>query len=176
MDKLEFEDGELVERAYIEIDGEKYYVTPSKYTGKTPFSSFVLNELQKRIEDEIESLKTKLEESTKIGREILFNEPNNELSVITLDKSIYDYRYLYIRGESSTYEVTVPIYSNSQTSFRDTNGWAGNSNQGTVHIQGTISNSGKTLTISNFKSIIHNSSSDHSTSYDHNVCIVYGVR
>ena len=36
MEILEFEDGQLAEQGYVEIDGVKHYVTPAKYTGKTP--------------------------------------------------------------------------------------------------------------------------------------------
>jgi len=46
---VDFEDGQLVERAYIEIDGVKQYVTPAMYSGRTPLSAFVLNKMQKDL-------------------------------------------------------------------------------------------------------------------------------
>ena len=49
MEILEFEDGQLEEQAYVEIEGVKHYVTPAKYTGKTPLSSFALNNMQKKL-------------------------------------------------------------------------------------------------------------------------------
>lgn len=49
MEIIEFEDGQREEQAYIEIDGVKHYVTPAKYTGKTPLSALVLNKMQKNF-------------------------------------------------------------------------------------------------------------------------------
>ena len=46
---VDFEDGQLVERAYIEIAGVKQYVTPAMYSGKTPLSAFVMNKMQKDL-------------------------------------------------------------------------------------------------------------------------------
>lgn len=46
---IDFEDGQLVERAYVEIDGVKYYATAAKYAGRTPLSAFVLNKMQKDL-------------------------------------------------------------------------------------------------------------------------------
>lgn len=46
---INFEDGQLIENAYIEIDGVKQYVIPAKYSGRTPLSAFVMNKMQKDL-------------------------------------------------------------------------------------------------------------------------------
>ncbi len=50
MEKINFEDGQLVSDGYVEIDGEQHTVTEAEYTGTTPLSAFNLNKLQDNIE------------------------------------------------------------------------------------------------------------------------------
>lgn len=68
MEILEFEDGQLEEQAYVEIDGVKYNVTPAKYTGKTPLSSFNLNKMQKRLITN--KYRLEIKQDTDLGAEI----------------------------------------------------------------------------------------------------------
>lgn len=49
-----FENGELVEGAYVEIEGVKYPVHMPKYTGNTPVSAENLNKAQSDLEEKIE--------------------------------------------------------------------------------------------------------------------------
>lgn len=44
-----WEDGELIEQSYVEINGQKHYVVPAKYKGSTPMTSSNLNKMQKYI-------------------------------------------------------------------------------------------------------------------------------
>lgn len=53
-----WEDGKLIEPAYIEIDGQRHYVTPAKYEGSTPISSSNLNKMQKYIKGDIKDIGT----------------------------------------------------------------------------------------------------------------------
>lgn len=53
MNKIEFENGKLIEDAYVEIDGVKHYIVPPKFEGKTPLSAEALNQMQKNTEKEI---------------------------------------------------------------------------------------------------------------------------
>ena len=54
MEKINFENGQLLEGAYVTINGVKHDIVKAKYTGKTPISAFVLNALQENIEQAIE--------------------------------------------------------------------------------------------------------------------------
>ena len=46
MEKINFQDGQLVEVGYVEIDGVRYPIVEAKYDGATPLSSFILNKMQ----------------------------------------------------------------------------------------------------------------------------------
>jgi len=62
MNKIEFENGKLIEDAYVEIDGVKHYIVPPKIEGKTPLSAEALNQIQGNIIEEITTEKEKTEE------------------------------------------------------------------------------------------------------------------
>lgn len=56
MEKINFQDGQLVEPGYVEIDGVKHQITEAEYEGNTPLSSFVLNKMQDNIETELTNI------------------------------------------------------------------------------------------------------------------------
>lgn len=56
MEKINFEDGELVKKGYVEIDGKQYSVEEAEYKGTTPLSAFVMNKLQDNVENEIKNI------------------------------------------------------------------------------------------------------------------------
>ncbi len=68
MEILEFEDGQIEEQAYVEIDGVKHYVTPAKYTGKTPLSAVALNNMQKKLI--LNKYKLEIKQDTSLGATI----------------------------------------------------------------------------------------------------------
>ena len=53
-----WEDGILIEPAYIEIDGQKHYVTPAKYRGNTPISAANLKKMQTDMIGDIKTIGT----------------------------------------------------------------------------------------------------------------------
>ena len=55
MNTFVWEDGTLVERPYVEIDGVKYYVQDGDVSGGTPASASNLNEMQSIINNNIET-------------------------------------------------------------------------------------------------------------------------
>ena len=80
MEKINFEDGQLVNAGYVEIDGKKYNITEAEYTGKTPLSAFNLNKLQDNIEqhyytktltDNLTNTELELPASYKVGTNCL---------------------------------------------------------------------------------------------------------
>ena len=54
MEKIQFENGQLITGAYVTIDGIDYPVQMPIYTGSTPLSAETLNQLQDNIEEAIE--------------------------------------------------------------------------------------------------------------------------
>ena len=65
---LEFEDGQLVSKGYIEIEGKKHEITEAVYSGDTPLSAFNLNKAQKNLLTSTCSLK--ISNDTTAGQEI----------------------------------------------------------------------------------------------------------
>ena len=54
MEKVNFEEGQLIKPATVTIDGTEHQVTPTQRAGATPLSAHVLNLLQDNIEEEID--------------------------------------------------------------------------------------------------------------------------
>lgn len=102
MDNLPFEwvQGELIEQAYIEIDGVKHYVTPARYDHGTSLSAYHLNR------SEYETIK-------RLNGEILWTNPNpNDPFLpqeITLSSGDYDVLEWFYRSD---------VYGNRTTSSR----------------------------------------------------------
>lgn len=58
MQKINFEDGQLVKKGYVEIDGTQYSTEEAEYDGATPLSAYVLNKMQANIEEAINNVQT----------------------------------------------------------------------------------------------------------------------
>ena len=55
MIKIPFEDGQKTQEAYVTINEQNYLVTPAVWQGNTPLSALNLNNMQKNIEDSVET-------------------------------------------------------------------------------------------------------------------------
>ena len=55
MNKIPFEDGQKTQEAYVNINGQTYNVTPAVWQGNTPLSALNLNNMQKNIEESVET-------------------------------------------------------------------------------------------------------------------------
>ena len=58
MEKINWENGELIKGAFVTIDNTEYPVTPDEIDGTTPLDADTLNLMQDNIEDAIDELKT----------------------------------------------------------------------------------------------------------------------
>ncbi|MCI8470347.1 MAG: hypothetical protein HFJ35_02480 [Clostridia bacterium] len=85
MEKINFEDGQLEESAYVTINGVKHNVVKAKYTGSTPLSAFVLNKMQENIEKAIEE-KSSLPEGGTIGQ-VLAKASNEDNDVEWIEQT-----------------------------------------------------------------------------------------
>ena len=56
MKRIEFEDAQIIEDAYVEIDGVKHYVIPAQTSGGTDLNGTTFNGMQDNIEEEFGSL------------------------------------------------------------------------------------------------------------------------
>lgn len=64
MDKINFQNGILVAKAKVTINGTVYEVEPEEYEGETPLSAEILNEMQDNIENAINNVDEKFNYST----------------------------------------------------------------------------------------------------------------
>ena len=55
MNKIPFEDGQKTQEAYVTVNEQNYLVTPAVWQGDTPLSALNLNNMQKNIEDSVET-------------------------------------------------------------------------------------------------------------------------
>lgn len=53
---MQFEDGELIESGYVEIEGKKHPIHMPKYRGKTPLTSENLNKMQADLKSNIKDI------------------------------------------------------------------------------------------------------------------------
>lgn len=112
-----------------------------------------------------------------IVRKELFNNSENISKTIQLTDSIYNYRYLYIEGDSILFYIIVPVYSKTQTNLVGTGGWSGTTgNVGTTQIKATVDATGKNITIESFFSIVHITNSSHQESIERFCKKVIGIK
>lgn len=101
METFEWEDGTVVERPYVEIDGVKHYVQDGTISGGTPATANNLNEMQTILGDNFQLKGEILWENTNIDAEFASQ-------AITLSSSDYDvleifyYDFLGIKNMQST--------------------------------------------------------------------------
>ncbi len=89
MEKINFQDGQLVKAGYVEIDGTKHFITEAEYDGATPLSSFILNKLQSNIE-------TAIGEVSSFDPVIVTELPSNDIQEKTM--------YLVLSNDEGTIE------------------------------------------------------------------------
>ena len=100
METFEWEDGTVVERPYVIIDGVKHYVQDGTYSGGTPVSSDNLNEMQNILGSNFE-LKGKIIWTNQNPTSAFLNQ------TITLDESLdnYDCYEIIYKHSSENYRV-----------------------------------------------------------------------
>lgn len=91
-----FEDGELENEGYVEINGVKYPVHMPTYKGKTPLSSENLNKMQRDLKEEVE------EDIIKLKRTVLFEGDSKETE-ITLNEDSTNYELVAVLFRTNDY-------------------------------------------------------------------------
>ena len=92
MDKINFQNGILVAKAKVTINGTVYEVEPEEYEGETPLSAETLNEMQNNVEKAINEVDEKMQ------RTVLYKNINGKQasSGITLSESVDNYDFIEI--------------------------------------------------------------------------------
>ena len=111
MQIVEFENGNKIQEAYVEIDGKQYIVTPAQYDGKTPLSSYNVNRLQKNLLTKIYTLTITENKSSgaqitlpayyKVGQDVLDVYLDSERLALSTDTAGSDGHYLEVGTKDS---------------------------------------------------------------------------
>lgn len=111
MQIVEFENGNKIQEAYVEIDGKQYVITPAQYEGNTPLSAYNVNRLQKNLLTKIYMLaitenKSAGEEITltcsyKVGQDVLDVYLNGERLGLSSDTTGTDGHYQEVGEKDS---------------------------------------------------------------------------
>jgi len=119
MEKIEFEEGQLVKPATVTIDGIEYEVKDAEYTGETPLSPFVLNKMQDNIEESAVVVSA-TEPAT--GEKVWFN-PHNSKNELDISKAVFKIAISVangMTGESEYYsscEEYIEVKPNTSYTF-----------------------------------------------------------
>ena len=120
MDKINFQNGILVAKAKVTINGTVYEVEPEEYEGETPLSAEILNEMQNNVEKAINEVDEKMQ------RTVLYKNINGKQasSGITLSESVdnYDFIEIYCHEDKQklsaiaviTQKITKPYFYNKK--------------------------------------------------------------
>lgn len=94
MNKINFQNGTLVSKAKVTIDGTVYEVEPAEYEGTTPLNAENLNQIQTNAENAINGIDTNLR--TLIQGTVLYENSEGTKENVTLNDSASDYSYIEI--------------------------------------------------------------------------------
>lgn len=94
LDRVGWQDGTLISKAKVEIDGTIYDVEPEQYSGQTPLSSANLKKMEDNTEKAINEVNTNLND--KINGTVLYNNSSGTSANITFTNNITTYKRLMI--------------------------------------------------------------------------------
>ena len=111
MQIVEFENGNKIQEAYVEIDGKQYEVIPAQYDGKTPLSAYNVNRLQKNLitkiytltitENKVSGAEITLPCSYMVGQDVLDVYLGSERLILSTDATGTDGHYLEVGTKDS---------------------------------------------------------------------------
>lgn len=92
LERIGWQNGTLISKAKVEINGVIYEVEPEEYSGSTPLSAENLTQMEDNIEDAIN------EGASKMERTILYNNPEGSSTDITLSENSEGYKRFIIEA------------------------------------------------------------------------------
>ena len=103
MNKINFQNGTLVSKAKVTVDGTVYEVEPAEYEGTTPLNAENLNQIQTNAENAINAV------DTKMSGTVLYDNSSGSLDTITMSESSANYDKLKIKFKSERTGVEKEI-------------------------------------------------------------------
>lgn len=94
LDRIGWQDGTLVSKAKVEVNGIIYDVEPEQYSGQTPLSSANLKKMEENTEKAINEVDTEL--NNKINGTVLYENETGTAENITFANNLNVYKRLKI--------------------------------------------------------------------------------
>lgn len=114
MNKINFQNGTLVSKAKVTVNGTVYEVEPAEYEGTTPLSAEVLNQMQDNIETDINEKKQDTDNKlTKLKGTVLYESTTGSKNDITLNESAENYESLEIEYKYQNTYNTAKVFNPS---------------------------------------------------------------
>lgn len=111
MDRIGWENGTLVSKAKVTINGNIYEVEPEQYEGTTPLSAENMKQMEDNCEGAIQGLQTLLKPVT------LYESVSGASGEVTLTDSVSNYDYIEIvYADTLNHFSTERIYDTTQKS------------------------------------------------------------
>lgn len=124
MNKINFQNGTLVSKAKVTINGTVYEVEPAEYEGTTPLNAENLNQIQTNVENAIPPVVDNLTSTSatdalsanqgkvlneKMTGTILYSDSTGTKGDVTLSESVSNYNYLKIFYKSGVRSSSIEI-------------------------------------------------------------------
>lgn len=117
LDRIGWQDGTLVSKGKVEVNGTIYEVEPEQYSGQTPLSSALLKKMEDNTEKAINELKEE-EDGT-----VLFEKEVGSTGDIALNDNLSNYKYIKVfwkvGDNNKSEEVLVTLDKNINLSLID---------------------------------------------------------
>lgn len=91
LDRIGWQNGTLVSKAKVEINGQIYEVDPEEYSGITPLSAENLRQMETNTENAINEVNSIVRKET-----VLYNNNSGTPGVVTLSENANNFDYLII--------------------------------------------------------------------------------
>jgi hypothetical protein len=127
MRKIGWQNGTLIEKAKVTIDGTVYEVEPEEYDGQTPLSAENFIQMENNVEDAIDEMGDGLREL--IQGTILYEDSTGTTGDVTLSDNVGNYNFIKIFyksgirstsieiGDYTNKDIALPIIVTSGTTF-----------------------------------------------------------
>lgn len=102
LDRIGWQNGTLVSKAKVEINGQIYEVEPEEYSGTTPLSAENLRQMETNEEEAINKVDTKI-----VGETLFLNQNGDNSGNITLSRTIEDFDEIKIDYVISMGDYTI---------------------------------------------------------------------
>lgn len=149
MEKINFEDGQLVSEGYVEIDGTQHQIHEAEYEGDTPLSAHILNLMQTNIEQEINnsSIVVSPTEPQANRKKVWMQKGKNLLDNSLIDSSITadTSKYVYLKLKPNTAYTLSTTVSKNLNNTADVFLISGHNTSGTTNENGAWNGNARTI-------------------------------